>query len=185
MYEYSSIRREMMAALMLGVAAGAIASVTERVDFMLTGGNATPLGYINTYTWLMVSAALFGPVGAIITTEIQAIISLVTFANPLSWLWPFLNFVFAVGVGLVSIGISKFNPRARISTKLILMSLTCAILDIPLVYLVIVTVLGLPFIVYLGALPIYVVLQLIPSTFLSYMIVRVILRSRVLGKQSE
>jgi len=175
----------MMAALMLGVAAGAIASVTERVDAILTGGTATPLGYINTYTWIMVSAILFGPVGVIITTEIQALIGLVIFANPLSWLWPFVNLVFAVAVGLVSIGISKFNPRARTSTKLILMSITCAILDIPLVYLVIVTVIGLPFIVYLGALPIYIVLQLIPSTFLSYIIVRVILRSGILGTQGE
>lgn len=47
-------------------------------------------------------------------------------------------------------GISKVNPRSRTSVKLILMSLTCAILDIPSVYLVVVTVLGLPFIVYLG-----------------------------------
>jgi hypothetical protein len=178
-------RRDMMAAVILGVAVGAIATAAERVDAILTGGNYTPLGYINTYTWLIVSAILFGPVGSIMTTEIQAFIGLITFANPLSWLWPFINFLFALGVGLVSIAISRIRPRCRTSIKIILMSLACAILDIPLVYTVIVTVLGLPFGVYLGSLLIYVALQLIPSTFLSYVVVRAILRSEILAKPSE
>lgn len=172
-----------MAALILGVAAGVIASVAERVDTILTGGNATPLGYINTYTWLMVSTALFGPIGAIITTEIQALIGLITVANPLSWLWPFVNLVFALGVGLVSTVSSKLN--LRISIQLVLMSIACALLDIPMVYLVIVPVLGLPFIVYIGVLPIYIALQLVPSTFLSYIIVKAILRSKILSKVNE
>jgi hypothetical protein len=178
-------RRDMMAAIILGVAAGAIATFAERFDAILTGGNYTPLGYINTYTWLIVSATLFGPIGSIMTTEIQALLGLITFANPLSWLWPFINFLFALGVGLVSIVISKIRQRCSTSIKIILMSLTCAILDIPLVYVVIVTVLGLPFGVYLGSLPIYVALQLIPSTFLSYVIVRAILRSEILAKRNE
>jgi len=177
--------RNIMAALMLGVAAGAIASVAERVDFALTGGNYTPLGYINTYMWILVAVVLFGPIGSIITTEIQAFIGLVTFSNPLSWLWPIMNLVFAVAVSLVSIGITKFNPRVRLSIRLTLMSLTCAILDIPLVYVVIVTVLNLPFTVYLVSLPIYVALQLIPTTFLSYVVIRTTLRSEILGKRSE
>ena len=186
MYEFHSIRREMMAALMLGVAAGAIASVAERVDAVLTGGNYTPLGYINTYTWILVSAILFGPLGPIITTEIQALIGLVMFANPLSWLWPIVNLVFAVAVSLVSVGVTKLSSRARgISIRLILMSLTCAILNIPLVYLVIVMVIGLPFVVYLVSLPIYIALQLIPTTFLSYVVVRAILRSEILGRRSD
>jgi hypothetical protein len=41
-------KRKFMGALILGVAAGAIASVAERVDAVLTGGNYTPLGYVNT-----------------------------------------------------------------------------------------------------------------------------------------
>lgn len=84
-----------MIAMVLGVVAGVIASFAERADFIITGGNATPLGYVNTYTWLLVSATLFGPVGAIITTEVQAFLGLLTAANPLSWLWPFVNLVFA------------------------------------------------------------------------------------------
>jgi hypothetical protein len=189
-YNLQSLKlRDMMAALILGVGAGAIASVAERVDTIFFG-SYTPLGYINTYTWILVSALLFGPLGPIITTEIQALIGLANVANPFSWLWLIINPIFAVAASLVSIGITKFNPRARISMRLTLMSLTCAILDIPLVYvvyLVIFTVIGLPFFfeVYVVALLIYIALQLIPTTFLSYVVVRAILRSEILGKRSE
>ena len=173
--------REMMAALIFGVIGGVIASLAERADAAVTGGNATPLGFINTYTWLLVSAVLFGPIGAVITVEVQAFLGLITAANPLSWLWPFVNFIFAVVVGFVSVGISRFNPRIAMNAKLVLLSISCAILDIPLTYLVVVMVLGLPFVFYLMALPVYIILQLVPSTIISYVILRAIYRSRFLS----
>jgi hypothetical protein len=172
-------RTNKISALLLGVAAGVIAAFAERADAIVTGGNATPLGYINTYTWILVSAVLFGFWGAIITTEIQATIGLITLANPLSWLWPIVNLMFALVVGLIAAGLSKWRPNAKISTKLLLMSSACALLDIPAVYLVMVIVLGLPFIVYLAALPMYFVLQLVPSTFLAYIVVRAVKRSKI------
>ncbi len=178
-------RQNAMAALLMGVLAGVIAAFAERADAIATGGNATPLGYINTYTWILVSAVLFGFAGAIITTEIQAIIGLITLANPLSWLWPFINIVFAIAVGLIYVGFSHFRPQAKISTKLLLMSSACAFLDIPLVYVVLVVVLGLPFIAYLAALPMYLVLQLVPSTLLAYLVVKAIKRSKVLPVQGD
>jgi len=168
-----------MAALMLGVAAGVIAIFAERADTLLTGGNFNALGYINSYTWVLVSAVLFGFVGAIITTEIQALIGLVTASSPLSWLWPGINLIFAIGVGLVAVAFTRFRPQARLSTKLLAMSAICAILDIPLVYVVMVMAIGLPYVVYLGSLPIYIALQLIPSTILAYMIVKTLKRSKV------
>ena len=170
-----------MVAMVLGVVAGVIASFAERADFIITGGNATPLGYVNTYTWLLVSAALFGPVGAIITTEVQAFLGLLTAANPLSWLWPFVNLVFAVVVGTVSVVFSKLHPRMKLHTRLLLLSLTCALVDIPMTYVVIVMALGLPFTFYLLALPIYITLQLVPSTLISYAILRGILRAHIAG----
>ncbi len=173
-------RRNSMAALLMGVMGGVLAAFAERADALATGGNATPLGYINTYTWILVSAVLFGLSGAIITTEIQAIIGLITLANPLSWLWPFVNLVFTLAVGLIALGFTRYRSQSKISSKLIIMSAACAVLDIPLVYLVIVMALGLPFIVYLTALPIYILLQLLPSTFLSYIVVKAINRSKIL-----
>ena len=173
--------RDVMIAMVLGVVAGVIASFAERADFALTGGNATPLGYVNTYTWLLVSATLFGPVGAIITTEVQAFLGLLTAANPLSWLWPFVNLVFAVVVGTVSVVLSKLHPRMKLHTRLLLLSLTCALVDIPMTYVVIVVVLGLPFTFYLVALPIYITLQLVPSTLISYAILHGILRAHITG----
>jgi hypothetical protein len=166
-------------ALLLGVVAGVIANFAERADALATGGNATPLGYINTYTWILVSAALFGFTGVIITTEIQAIIGLITLSNPLSWLWPIINLVFAVIVGAIAFGFTRFRPQAKLGTKLLIMSTACAVLDIPLVYVVMVLALGLPFVVYLAALPIYIVLQLVPSTLLAYMLVKTLKRSKV------
>jgi hypothetical protein len=173
--------RDAMVAMVLGVVAGVIASFAERADFIITGGNATPLGYVNTYTWLLVSATLFGPVGAIITTEVQAFLGLLTAANPLSWLWPFVNLVFAVVVGTVSVVLSKLHPRMKLHTRLLLLSLTCALVDIPMTYVVIVVALGLPFTFYLVALPIYITLQLVPSTLISHAILRGILRAHITG----
>jgi hypothetical protein len=174
-------RKETIIASILGVVGGLITSFVERADAIITGGNATPLGFVNTYIWILVSATLFGPIGAIITTEIHAFLGLITAANPLSWLWPIINFIFAVAVGFVSLGISKFIPTIKIRTRLMLLSVTCAILDIPLTYVVMVTVLGLPFVFYLMALPIYITLQLVPSTIISYVILRAILRSGIIG----
>jgi len=174
-------KRRAAGALMLGIAAGALASIAERVDAALTGGNYTPLGYINTYTWVIVSAMLFGPLAPIITTEVQAFIGLATFANPLSWLWPIINLAFAsVGVSLACI--ERFKPQLGIGAKIAWLSLTCATLDVPMVYIVIVTVLGLPPSVYLISLPIYVILQLIPTTLLSYAIVKRLERSGIMKK---
>lgn len=165
-------KRKIMAALLFGVAAGAIASIVERVDAALTAGRFTPLGYINAYTWILVSALLLGPLAPIITTEIQAFIGLLTLANPLSWLWPIINLIFAAAVALVLIGINRFKPQMRLSLKVILLSLTCAVLDVPLVYVVIVVVLNLPLVVYWISLPFYIALQLVPTTVLSYIIVK-------------
>lgn len=169
-----------MTALLMGVVAGVIAVFAERADALATGGNATPIGYINTYTWILVSAVLFGFMGAIITTEVQALIGLITMSSPLSWLWPVINLIFAIVVGAIAYGFTRYRSQAKLSTKLLVMSAACAVLDIPLVYVVMVLALGLPFIVYIAALPMYFVLQLVPSTILAYMLVKTLKRSKVL-----
>ena len=172
--------KEAITAIMFGVVAGVIAMMAERADAIITGGSATPLGFINTYTWLLVSATMFGPVGAVLTTEVQAFLGLITGANPLSWLWPFINLIYAVVVGIVSQSLARLYPSIKLRTRLMLLSLTCAILDVPLTYVVVVSVLGLPFKFYLLALPMYVILQLGPSTIISYAILRSILRAPTL-----
>jgi hypothetical protein len=180
-------RTNKISALMLGVVAGVIAIIAERVDLM-SGGNLQLLGYINTYTWILVAALLFGFWGAIITTEVQALIGLITVTNPaLSWLWPFVNLIFALSVGIVAVGFSKLRSNAKNSTKLVTMSFICALLDIPLVYFVMVIVLGLPTVAYFAALPAYIALQLVPTTFLAYLVVKALKRSNVLylGEKNE
>jgi hypothetical protein len=170
-----------MTALIMGVIAGVLAIFAERADALATGGQATPLGYINTYTWLLVSATLFGFAGAIITTEIQALIGLITMSNPLSWMWPIINLIFAITVGALALGFTRFRPQTKTSTKLLTMSTACAIMNIPMVYIVMVITLGLPHIIYLAALPMYITLQLIPSTLLAYLLIRTLKRSKVIS----
>lgn len=163
-----------MTSMIFGVTAGVLASMLERADALLTGGNATPLGYSNTYAWVLLSAYLYGPLGALITTEIQALIGLLTVANPLSWLWPAVNAVFALLAGFVAMLVQRVLPRSSTRTRLIIMSAALSLLDIPAVYFVMVIVLGLPVIVYQLALPMYIGLQLVPATLVAYLLLRIL-----------
>lgn len=163
-----------MTSMIFGVTAGVLASMLERADALLTGGNATPLGYSNTYAWVLLSAYLYGPLGALITTEIQALIGLLTVANPLSWLWPAVNAVFALLAGFVALLVQRVLPRSSTRTRLIIMSAALSLLDIPAVYFVMVIVLGLPVIVYQLALPMYIGLQLVPATLVAYLLLQIL-----------
>lgn len=164
--------RDILTSMVFGVTAGVFASILERVDTILTGGNATPLGYSNTYGWILFSAFLYGPFGALITTEVQALIGLLTAANPLSWLWPFVNAVFAIVAGVTALIIQKIRPQSSTKTRIITMSFMLALLDIPAVYFVMVLVLGLPVIAYYIGLPLYMGLQLLPATLIAYLLLR-------------
>jgi len=166
--------RDVLTSMIFGVTAGVLASILERADALMTGGNATPLGYSNTYAWVLLSAYLYGPLGALITTEIQALIGLLTVANPLSWLWPAVNAAFALLAGFVAILVQRVRSKSSTKTRLIIMSAALSLLDIPAVYFVMVPVLGLPVIVYQLALPMYIGLQLVPATLVAYLLLRVL-----------
>jgi len=166
--------RDVLTSTIFGVTAGVLASILERADALMTGGNATPLGYSNTYAWVLLSAYLYGPLGALITTEIQALIGLLTVANPLSWLWPAVNAAFALLAGFVAILVQRVRSKSSTKTRLIIMSAALSLLDIPAVYFVMVIVLGLPVIVYQLALPMYIGLQLVPATLVAYLLLRVL-----------
>jgi hypothetical protein len=164
--------RDLLTSVVFGVTAGVLASILERVDTVITGGNATPLGYSNTYAWVLLSAYLYGPIGALVMTEVQAITGLLTAANPLSWLWPAINASFAIVAGFTAIAIQKIYPNSSAKTCIATMSMALALLDIPAVYVVIVLVLGLPIIAYYLALPMYLGLQLVPATIIAYLLLR-------------
>ena len=164
--------RDILTSMVFGVTAGVFASILERVDTIITGGNATPLGYSNTYGWILLSAYLYGPLGALITTEIQAIIGLLTVANPLSWLWPAINAVYAIVAGVTAITIQRIRSQSSTKTRIIIMSFMLALLNIPAVYFVMVLVLGLPVIAYYIGLPLYIGLQLVPATLIAYLLLR-------------
>jgi hypothetical protein len=168
---------DILTSVVFGVTAGVLASILERIDAMATGGNATPLGYSNTYAWILLSAYLYGPLGALITTEVQALIGFWTLANPLSWLWPFVNAVFALLAGATAVALQRMRPQTPARTRIITMSTVLALLDIPAVYFVMVIVLGLPIIAYYLGLPVYIGLQLIPSSLIAYLLLRTLEKS--------
>ena len=120
---------------------------------------------------------MYGPLGALITTEVQAIIGLLTAANPLSWLWPAINAVYAIVAGVTAITIQRMRPQSSTKIRIITMSFMLALLNIPAVYFVMVLVLGLPVIVYYFGLPLYIGLQLIPATLIAYLLLRTIERT--------
>ena len=169
--------RDILTSTVFGVTAGVLASILERIDTVITGGNATPLGYSNTYAWILLSAYLYGPLGALVTTEVQALIGLLTVANPLSWLWPAINALFALVAGSTAIAIRKIRPETSARSYIISMSIALALLDIPAVYLVVVLTLGLPIIAYYLSLPIYIGLQLVPATIVAYLLLRFLEKS--------
>jgi len=169
--------RDLLTSAVFGVTAGVLASILERVDTVITGGNATPLGYSNTYAWVLLSAYLYGPVGALVTTEVQATTGLLTAANPLSWLWPAINASFAIVAGFTAIVIQEIYPTSSAKTRITAMSIALALLDIPAVYFVIVVILGLPVIAYYLTLPMYIGLQLIPATIIAYLLLRCLERA--------
>ena len=171
--------RQMMVCVLVGVIAGVIASVAERADAAITGGNATPLGFLNAYTWLMLSAVIYGPLGALVTTEVQALIGLITMANPLSWLWPFINAIFAIAAGTASALIQRLRSDTGILMRVVAVSFICALIDIPATYFVMVVVLGLPLIAYYVALPLYLGLQLLPATFLTYLLMKTLESTKI------
>lgn len=164
--------RDILTSMIFGVTAGVLASILERVDAVITGGSATPFGYSNTYAWVLLSAYLYGPFGALIMTEVQALIGLLTAANPLSWLWPAVNAVFAIAAGSTALIIQKARPKSSAKIRIMTMSVALALLDVPAVYFVVVLVLSLPMIVYYFALPMYIGLQLVPATLLAYLLLK-------------
>ena len=52
---------QILTSMVFGVTAGVLASMLERIDAAITGGQFTPLGYSNTYAWVLLSAYFYGP----------------------------------------------------------------------------------------------------------------------------
>jgi len=83
--------RTIVGALLLGVAFSATMQITERLDQLWTGGLAVPLGYTFAQLWWPTTVIFFGLTGALIASNFNPIIAVLSATHPLAWSFFFLN----------------------------------------------------------------------------------------------
>lgn len=83
--------RTVVGSLLLAVAFSANMQITERLDQLWTGGLGVPLGYTFAQLWWPTTVIFFGLTGALITSNFNPIIAVLSATHPLAWSFFFLN----------------------------------------------------------------------------------------------
>ena len=83
--------RTIVGALLLGVAFSATMQITERLDQLWTGGLAVPLGFTFAQLWWPVTVIFFGLTGALVASNFNPILAVLSATHPLAWSFFFLN----------------------------------------------------------------------------------------------
>ena len=83
--------RTIVGGLLLAVAFSATMQITERLDQIWTGGIAVPLGHTGGAIWWPVTVIYFGLTGALLTSNFNPILAILSATHPLAWSFPFLN----------------------------------------------------------------------------------------------
>jgi hypothetical protein len=83
--------RTIVGALLLAVAFSATMQITERLDQIWTGGIGVPLGHTFATVWWPVSVIYFGLTGALLTSNFNPILAVMSATHPLAWSFFFLN----------------------------------------------------------------------------------------------
>ena len=83
--------RTIVGALLLGVAFSANMQITERLDQIWTGGLAVPLGYTFANLWWPTTVIFFGLTGALLASNFNPLIAVLSATHPLAWSFFFLN----------------------------------------------------------------------------------------------
>ncbi len=83
--------RTIVGALLLGVAFSANMQITERLDQIWTGGLAVPLGLTFAQLWWPTTVIYFGLTGALIASNFNPLIAVLSATHPLAWSFFFLN----------------------------------------------------------------------------------------------
>ena len=83
--------RTIVGALLLGVAFSATMQITERLDQLWTGGLAVPLGFTFGQLWWPVTVIFFGLTGALVASNFNPILAVLSATHPLAWSFFFLN----------------------------------------------------------------------------------------------
>lgn len=83
--------RTVVGSLLLAVAFSANMQITERLDQIWTGGLAVPLGATFFQLWGPTAVVFFGLTGALILSNFNPIIAVLSATHPLAWSFFFLN----------------------------------------------------------------------------------------------
>src|SRR5215510_15635349 len=88
--------RTLVGALLLAVAFSANMQITERIDQIWTGGLGVPLGHTFAQLWWPTAVIYFGLTGALIISNFNPIIAVLTATHPLAWSFFFFNMAWAI-----------------------------------------------------------------------------------------
>lgn len=115
--------RTIVGALLLGVAFSATMQITERLDQLWTGGLAVPLGFTFAQLWWPVTVIFFGLTGALITSNFNPILAVLSATHPLAWSFFFLNMAETIPLAYMF----RWHLRTRGALTLIPFMIYCSI----------------------------------------------------------
>ena len=111
--------RTLVGALLFAVAFSANMQITERIDQIWTGGLAVPLGHTFAQLWWPTAVIFFGLTGALIVSNFNPIIAVLSATHPLAWSFFFLNMAEMVPLAFLFRGHFLRNSEISLPTFLL------------------------------------------------------------------
>ena len=108
--------RTLVGALLLAVAFSANMQITERIDQIWTGGLGVPLGHTFAQLWWPTAVIYFGLAGALIVSNFNPIIAVLSATHPLAWSFFFLNMSEMIPLAFLFRAQFRRNPDISLAT---------------------------------------------------------------------
>jgi len=115
--------RTLVGALLLAVAFSANMQITERIDQIWTGGLGVPLGHTFAQLWWPTAVIYFGLTGALIVSNFNPIIAVLSATHPLAWSFFFLNMSEMIPLAFLFRAQFRRNPDISLATFVVFVAL--------------------------------------------------------------
>jgi len=115
--------RTLVGALLLAVAFSANMQITERIDQIWTGGLGVPLGHTFAQLWWPTAVIYFGLTGALIVSNFNPIIAVLSATHPLAWSFFFLNMSEMIPLAFLFRAQFRRNPDISLATFVLFVAL--------------------------------------------------------------
>ena len=115
--------RTLVGALLLAVAFSANMQITERIDQIWTGGLGVPLGHTFAQLWWPTAVIYFGLAGALIVSNFNPIIAVLSATHPLAWSFFFLNMSEMIPLAFLFRAQFRRNPDISLATFVLFVAL--------------------------------------------------------------